>query len=252
MLSCELWVFGSQICGAPPDPSQGKSENTKIPNKSAFFGQTFDDFFLLHKFLNLGFCKHTSVVCFIRVCLFCRRVVSFLAVSASLLAFVNSMGWHDLYLFVNFPPESHLKFRFFNQTWTWNFTAPSTEAESPSPRGNTMNSSILVPWIRLGDDSESRFLPWPWLWFSPKCWHRTRQKPPTHRTKTQLFLFWRNEKPPHWDGICDNISCPVHTSVLADQTEFLFSSSKVSDWRWHDLTTSPSAIYYSETGCSMP
>ena len=55
-----------------------------------------------------------------------------------------------------------------------------------------------------------------------KCWHEA---------KYSVVLFWRNEKPPHWDGRSDRVGWPVHTSV----PQF--------GW-WHVCTTSvvPSTI----------
>ena len=107
---------------------------------------------------------------------------------------VGSMGWHH---------------------------SDSTEAESPSPPRNTMKSSILVPWIRLGDILRVGFCHGCDFKQNADIWPDSPPPP----DKNSVVLFWRNEKPPHWDGICDSVSCPVHTSVLADQTELLFSSS---------------------------
>ena len=146
----------------------------------------------------------------------------------------------------NFLPEKGHSRSFSNHS-------DSTEAESlwSKPPGNTMNSNISVPWIPLGRNSESWFLPW--LWFSPKCWHRTRQKPRIHRTQTELFLFWRNEKPPHWDGICDIVSCPVHTSVLADQGEWVFvfklHRQRIKDFMFAQHLRVPSTILKQDAVC---
>ena len=89
-----------------------------------------------------GFCKHTTMVCF--VCSYSVGFVGewyhfslFLPVFCFFLSYffgVNSMGWHDSNQFPT-PPQSHLKLRFFNQTPTRNFAAPSPEAKSPSLEG---------------------------------------------------------------------------------------------------------------------
>ena len=73
-----------------------------------------------------------------------------------------------------------------------------------------------------------------------KCWHEA---------KYSVVLFWRNEKLPHWDGICDSVGCPVHNSVLADEAEFFFSSSTGSGLKMACLHNISRAIYHSETVC---
>ena len=62
-------------------------------------------------------------------------MVSFLAVSASLLFFFVLLLWCKFHGMTRFKSISHspTECRFFSQTRTsWNFTAPSTEAKSPS------------------------------------------------------------------------------------------------------------------------
>ena len=71
---------------------------------------------------------------------------------------VGSMGWHH---------------------------SDSTEAESPSPPRNTMKSSILVPWIRLGDILRVGFCHGCDFKQNADIWPDS----PPHRTKTQLFCF---------------------------------------------------------------
>ena len=113
-------------------------------------------------------CKHTSMVCFISWWLFCRRVVSFLAVSASLLLFFFVLllwcKFHRMTRFksISHSPQSHLKFRFFNQTRTLNFAAPSTEAKSPSLEERD-EFHHFGPSDSVGRNPENGFLIW--LWF---------------------------------------------------------------------------------------
>ena len=53
----------------------------------------------------------------------------------------------------------------------------------------------------------------------------------THRTNTEVVLFWRNDTPPHWDGRSDSVGCPVHTSVWPIRQSFFFQAPQVADFK---------------------
>ena len=103
-----------------------------------------------------GFCKHTTMVCFV-----CSYSVCFVGEWYHFSTFLPAFCFFVLLLFVKFhdmtrcinfpPPQSHLKFRFFNRTRTFNFYCTFTRGQVSKPPGNTMNSSILVPRIPLGE-----------------------------------------------------------------------------------------------------
>ena len=227
-MSLGLIAFKGQACSETYEYrntfSSCRHLSTSIENrlKAIISGKPFSfTSFLVSSFLRIMFMRlYFRIIFFTSHYCLCSFIISYL----SYLVFLSCSSYfpklkgriHEMAPFINLIPERSLK--FLQQPFGFN------RGRVSKPPGNTMNSTILVPWIWLGGILR--------VGFCHGCdFHQNAdirpdsRFPPTHRTKTQLFSFWRNKKPPHWDGRCDSVGCPVHTSVLADQTEFLFSSS---------------------------
>ena len=139
--------------GMPQCPQIRKHENPEIIFNCF---TRFDEILFSLQVLLPGFCKHTSMVCFVcsySVCfvgewyhfsLFLPAFCFFL----SYFFFVNSIGWHDSNQFPT--PRESPEIPLLQPDSDVEFCCPFTRGQVSKPSKNTMNS-ILVPRIPLGE-----------------------------------------------------------------------------------------------------
>ena len=128
---------------------------------------------------------------------------------------VGSMGWH--HLSISSRRES---LKFLQQPFGFN------RGRVSKPPGNTMNPTILVPWIRLGDILR--------VGCCHGCdFHQNADIrpdfPPTHRTKTQLFSL-EGMRSHHIEMACVIASAAwCTTQFWLIRQSFCFQAPQVAD-----------------------